>query len=707
MTATRSLSPDGYVLELGVSATGSAPAGPLPNWTAHIVGASKPIARGVVGGKPATLDLRLPKDGAYTLRVTAVGQVWTERFDYKKSNHNELIDAKVALVMARQAKLPKATIDSVTYNIDKLERHVLESIPDKAWLTEQIRRIGRWARAAARGSDPFQTLRHDFYRAYESRFDGNLQPYSVHVPKRYDPAKKYPLVIGMHGIGSGTHYTLRRVLGRDKTDDEPGGKPLIRDNMPRLPDHGVLTATAWGYHNSAFWFYGEDDVMRVIDEMKAAYNVDPDRVYLTGLSLGGLGTYHIGHHYPDTFAALGPLGGFSSIKLYRQIRPHKKTAWEEVLIEQRDATTYAENGRHTPMRVVHGRMDGPRHARAMTDRYEALGYRYELDIPELGHDVWQYSYGEGKLVRWMKRFRRPKAPDEIIFKTHAYRYTRAYWATIGWIDDYTRPALLKVRIRKRKRSRVVIREAANLRGFSLDLTRPKLTDGPITIAFESGERLVVESLGVIHLRRVGAGPWVIAPHSSPPTGHKRPGISGPIDDIMYEPHTFVAGTQDPAQTDVNRRLISEDHTYLRHRNHDIWFPVVDDVAVSESALRGNLVLYGNANSNAVLRTMIATGKLPLRFEDDAIVLSGKRFAGEDTGIKMIYPNPFNPDRMVVIVAGVTWQGTLLSRFLPRHVPDVIVYDNRINTRYYTRILIDRPVRFGAFFGSDWRLSATE
>ncbi len=702
----RSLTKTGYRLKIGVQVSGSTPVGAQPGWTATLKGRAEPVATGVIGAKPVTVDLKLPRDQEYQLNVVSAGRKWVVPFIFKRQWNSGLLQARADFVKADRSKQTVATLDSVEYNLRKLEGLVLDSIPDHKWLSQQIRLVGSWAAALAEGRDPLAKRRGDFYRSYRSRFDGNLQPFSVHVPKRYDGSKGWPLVIGMHGIGSGTHYTLRRVLGKDRDyAREPNGKPLIRGNMPRLPDYGVLTATAWGYHNSAFWFYGEDDVMRVIDEMKAAYNVDPDRVYLTGLSLGGLGTYHIGHHYPDTFAALGPLGGFSSIKLYRQIRRHKKTPWEKVLIEQRDATTYAENGRHTPMRVVHGIRDAPRHAKAMTERYEKLGYRYELEIPDLGHDVWQHSYGEGALVKWMKRFKRPTNPDEIVFKTHAYRYTRAYWAKVGWIGDYTKPALLRLKIDKRDRSRIVIRQADNLRGLTLDLTRPKLAKAPITLVFKQTKtKLTVPEKAVVKLRREGDGPWRLAKSADPPPGHKRPGMSGPIDDIMYEPHTFVVGTSDPAQTDANRRLISEDHTYLRHRNHDIWFPIADDVDVTDAELRSkNLVLYGNARSNAVVAKILATGKVPLRFEDNAIVVGDRRFEGEDVGVKLIYPNPFNPDNMVVICAGVTWQGTLLSRHLPRHVPDVIVYDKRINTRYHTRILIDRPVLFGAFFNSDWSL----
>jgi len=703
----RELTPNGYRVNLQLRLEGSMPKTVNVPYSATISPGKRVIGQGNLGDSPTMLDVSLDHDDTYQFQVTAGGRRWTQKWIHRQYWNNQLTKAFKNLKKAPKGPFTQATLDTVRFNLEKLQRHVLEGIKERKWLTTQITKVSRWAKTLRDGHDPFGTLRGDYYRAYTSPYDGNLQKYSVHIPRSYNRNKRWPLVIGMHGIGSGTHYTLRRVLGRDRDKEkgEPGGKPLIRNYMPRLPNLGVLTACAWGYHNSAFWFYGENDVMRVIDEMKAAFRIDPDRVYLTGLSLGGLGTYHIGHHFPDQFAALGPLGGFSSVKLYRQIRQHPKTPWETVLIEQRDATTYAENGRHTPMKVIHGRKDGPRHATAMTNKYAKHGYKYELEIPDMGHDVWQYSYGEKQLVRWMKRFKRPTAPDEVVLKTHSYRYIKAYWTRIGWIPDYKRPALLRVNIKKRNRSEVVVTTVKNLRGITLDLTRPKLNDGPITIRFkESGEEIEVPRRQVVHLRRNPGSEWKLADSASPPRGHKKPGVSGPVDDIMYDPHTFVVGTGDPAQTDVNRRLVAEDHTYLRHKEHDIWFPVVDDTQLTESDLRDkNLVLYGNPKSNRVLKKFLATGKVPLAFDSNGITLAGKRYEGDDVGIKMIFPNPYNPDRVFIVVAGVTWRGTLLSRHLPRFVPDVIVYDNRLNKRYYTRILIDRPVRFGGFFKSNWTL----
>ncbi|HIA02555.1 MAG TPA: hypothetical protein EYN66_11700, partial [Myxococcales bacterium] len=702
-----SVSPGDYRFQVETSFEGSHVPNAFPEFKLS-QGRKKLIGEGRLKPGKQSFTSTLEKTGRYKLKLRAKDQKWEHVVLHNGGWNQKIIETQTLLNQLRgNSEITPAAIETLEYNLQRNKRLLFEAIPETKWLGRQITRTLHWAKSMADGHDAISQQRGDFYRAYRSSFDGNLQHYSVHIPPSYDRRKRQALVIGLHGIGSGTHYTLRRVLGKDRDyeNKEIGGKALIRTNMPRLPDYGVITACPWSYHNSAYWFYGEMDILRIIEEMKAAYRIDPNRVYLTGLSLGGLGTYHVGHHYPDQFAALGPLGGFSSIKLYRQIGQHPKKWWEKVLIEQRDATTYAENGRHTPMKVVHGAQDGPRHARAMTKRYEALGYKHELDIPELGHDVWQYSYGRGALIRWMKKYKRPEFPDRVTFKTHSYRYTKAYWTQINWINNYQQAAILDVQVAKPGRHRIQVNKLDNIRGFTLDLTQLKLADGDIDIHLAPAKKsFAVASATRVHFQKNNNGHWSIAPSSSPPRGYKHAGVSGPLDDIMFAPHTFIIGTQDPEQRSVNTLLAHEDAGYLRHRNHDIFFPLLlDSSPAADKALKGNIVLYGNPSSNRLLKKVLATGKLPIRFERDAIIVGKKRYSGKDVGIKMIFPNPFNPNSYVVIVAGTTWRGTLLSRHLPRHLPDIVVYDQQIDSRYLERILIDRPVLYADFFTQDWKL----
>src|SRR5262249_38185284 len=111
-------------------------------------------------------------------------------------------------------------------------------------------------------------------------------------------------------------------------------------------------------------------------------------------------------------------------------------------------------------------------------------------------------------------------------------------------------------------------------------------------------------------------------------------------------------------------------------------------------------LIGAPRTNKVVRALIDS--LPVRFEDDAVVLRGERHVGEDVGVSLIAPNPRDPNEYVVLHAGVGYRGTLLSRHLPQLVPDFLVYDERILGERGELLLGKHVVRAGGFFGDDWK-----
>jgi predicted esterase len=148
----------------------------------------------------------------------------------------------------------------------------------------------------AKGESPLRSKRGDFRWAYRSMIDNELQPYRVYVPTNYDPAKTYPLVVALHGMGGDENsYFTAYDNGIIKRQAEARGY-LVVCPKGRAP--------ASMYLGSA-----ERDVMDVIGEMKRDYKIDPDRIYLTGHSMGGYGTWSVAANHPDIFAALAPIAG--------------------------------------------------------------------------------------------------------------------------------------------------------------------------------------------------------------------------------------------------------------------------------------------------------------------------------------------------------------------------------------------------------------
>ena len=185
---------------------------------------------------------------------------------------------------------------------------------DWEFVKRQLETARAYAERLAAGEDPWKGRTGAFTKAYRSEVDGTLQPYGVYVPASYDPAKAWPLLVGLHGSGSNHLLHRRRLFGLGNEPGE-GDYEAIRKDLP-LPDVGFLVLTPYGRGESAGYNgIAEGDVLRALDDTQRAYNVNPDRVHLTGLSMGGGGTWHIGLRYPDRFASISPVCGVADMDL--------------------------------------------------------------------------------------------------------------------------------------------------------------------------------------------------------------------------------------------------------------------------------------------------------------------------------------------------------------------------------------------------------
>ena len=137
------------------------------------------------------------------------------------------------------------------------------------------------------------------HRSYAFPGTGESIPYAVFVPSSYDRNQAAPLIVSLHGLGR-THDWLMGYHGL----------------LDQAEANGYIVVTPLGYIRRGW--YGsrtiddmedgkrsEQDVMNVLQLMRDEFNVDSDRIYLWGHSMGGAGTYHIAAKYPDLFAGLG------------------------------------------------------------------------------------------------------------------------------------------------------------------------------------------------------------------------------------------------------------------------------------------------------------------------------------------------------------------------------------------------------------------
>ena len=145
--------------------------------------------------------------------------------------------------------------------------------------------------------------------------------------------------------------------------------------------------------------------------------------------------------------------------------------------------------------------------------------------------------------------------------------------------------------------------------------------------------------------------------SDNPERHKRHGLQGPIDDALMSSFVCVRGTGDPWNDTTQRwadwTLARFKEEFAQWMRGDI--RVIDDLAVDEQLLADNhLVLFGDPGSNSVLTQIVAD--LPVEWTREQIRIGEQQWASERHGLSLIFPNPLNPAKYVVVNSGHTFHG---------------------------------------------------
>jgi predicted peptidase len=205
--------------------------------------------------------------------------------------------------------------------------------------------------------------------------------YAYFIPLAYNPANRYPVIIFLHGQGEGAG--IGEGDGKQLTVGLGPFVGLQRDTFPFI----CIFPQSDGKWNPDSEY--AQDVIAALDDVSSRYSVDADRVYLTGLSTGGYGSYAIAARYPDRFAAIVPMGSNNAPK--EDAGKLMKIAVRAYCSEKGDS--------------IAGTND-----RDMVSRLKSLGGRAEfLETPTSGHNCWDYVYGQSNMFDWLRRQRRSLA----------------------------------------------------------------------------------------------------------------------------------------------------------------------------------------------------------------------------------------------------------------------------------------------------------
>ncbi len=204
---------------------------------------------------------------------------------------------------------------------------------------------------------------------------GDTMPYRLFVPPDYDAERAYPLVVFLHGAGErGTNNTSQVAVHI--------GNLINATQSPQYTSFLVApqTQSGWGSSLSVSLVAG------ILTEIEENYSIDAARLYITGLSMGGFGTFDQLYHYPERFAAAAPLSGGVSAGFA-----------DEVAAVIKDI----------PIWVQHGAVDSAVSVSLSQNIVNALwdigASPLYTEYPTMGHNIWTFVYGDrdNTLYPWM------------------------------------------------------------------------------------------------------------------------------------------------------------------------------------------------------------------------------------------------------------------------------------------------------------------
>jgi len=197
--------------------------------------------------------------------------------------------------------------------------------------------------------------------------------YLLALPQGYgEKDQKWPLMLFLHGAGErGSNLELVKKHGPAKLIEQGKDMPFVVVS-PQCP-------------TGQWWLERIETLIALLDEVQSKYAVDPDRVYLTGLSMGGFGTWGLACAHPERFAAVAPICGGG--QRYR-----------------------ADRLRNVPVWAFHGAKDPVvplAESQTMVDAVNRTGGQAKLTVyPEAQHDSWTATYDNAELYDWLLSYKR-------------------------------------------------------------------------------------------------------------------------------------------------------------------------------------------------------------------------------------------------------------------------------------------------------------
>ncbi len=561
-------------------------------------------------------------------------------------------------------------------------------------------------------------------RGFRSNLDGTVQPYGV--------VRSRDMIPGIVSKGYRADIWCR---GRSEKGLELQFIATRMTNPDPTPESGVIMIHPFGRYCNANKLAGETDTLEVLEHALKEYPIDPKRVAIRGFSMGGAAAWHLAVHYPDKWFAANPGAGFSETPQFLKVfqsEDLKPTWYEQKLWQMYDCPVWARNLSMLPTIAYSGEIDKQKQAADMMaeacwklpekERFELT----HIIAPKTAHKVDPVARIEiERRLAILDGMRSKDPPSHVSFTTTTLRYNQVHWLTINALEEHWSPATVSATLNYNQAHLLGFPAAVSVGGQSMgvvELSVSNVTD--LSLSFDANRfphslkaidvKLDGETIRVarrsdlswgVRLRKVGRsrGWQQVSPIEAASTRlNKKHGLQGPIDDAFMGPFLFVKPTGVGHHPKVDQWVEAEFNRAVREWHRQMRGDAI--VKSSEELTPAdfenyNLILWGDSRSNSTLAKL--ADQLPIQWNREQVVAGNRRFDALTHVPVMIFPNPLNPDRYVVLNSGFTYREYDYlnnARQIPK-LPDWAIIDLSTppDSRYPGKI-VDAD-----FFDEDWSL----
>lgn len=578
---------------------------------------------------------------------------------------------------------------------------------------------------SAEGKDKLPAM---VVRGYKSKIDGSFQPYGIILPEDYKPGETQPRPLHFWAHGRGEQLSELDFINQRLTSKGEFTPP------------GAFVLHLYGRYCNANKFAGEVDLFEALADAKKHYPIDEARLVMRGFSMGGAAVWQFGTHFAGMWAVVQPGAGFAESKEFLKLgtAPDKPlpSEWEQKLWRWYDSTGYVANLATTTTVAYSGEIDRQKQACDIMIRYArqetgnanppvaALGKvapgdgapkaeyarvagtapdlaLYHVTAPNVPHKISPEAKLEiEKLAEQAVVKGREKMPKRVHLTTYSLIYPRMDWVRIQAMERQWERADITA---ERVGDSSIKASTRNVRQFTITPNRSRLnqrgTSGSVVI---DGQNVVTANHpdGIEFIKGTD-GKWTCEAGAKRAFPGKNPEVCGPIDHAFMDSFIFIRPTGKPLNKGVGDwvegelgRAVSQWRAVFRGDAR-----VAADTALTAADIaNSNLVLWGDPNSNSVLKKI--ADQLPIKWDGKQLVFGGTTYDAAHHAPVLIFPNPLNPHKYVVLNSGFTFREAAAinnAQQTPK-LPDWAIIDLRTAPDAYQP---GKIVRAG-FFDEQWQ-----